>query len=73
MYIYASTFLHISKKYVFLTETRIFYFHDPLFSFFTCPKNGCLYIRSSVPCCRSSHSWKEAGRTVNFSFHLNHS
>ena len=73
MYIYASFFCIYQKKYVFLTETRTFNFHDPLFSFFTCPKNGCLYIRSSMPCYRSSHSWKEAGRTVNFSFHLNHS
>ena len=27
-------FAYIKKKYVFLTETRTFNFHDPLFSFF---------------------------------------
>ena len=34
MYIYASLFCIYQKKYVFLTETRTFNFHDPLFSFF---------------------------------------
>ena len=48
MYIYASTFLHISKKYVFLTETRIFIFTILYFLFSLVQKTAV--STSAAPC-----------------------
>ena len=49
MYIYASLFCIYQKKYVFLTETRTFNFHDPLFSFFHLYKKTAVST-SAAPC-----------------------